>query len=472
MATRPEPLSRRSRSGPPLSGGRLSSDPLSRTCEPRWRRWSCSATSTPIPSPRCCRRQDPQHRVPPLGDGGVVGLRRHGPRQPRLPAFKRSFGIAPGTYRGQQHGSPGSVATPMPPRSRNRSPGVWEHVLFRAGRTGSTRRPWRCGCARASATRTARSSRPRASGGPSRRSSGSCWRPTATTGTPSAGRAWSVCRNDLSPAEALELVCTGQGEVDIVSEVFPADDRTRLVEEVFAGHAHPLAGLTPTTRPGCRWASAPTGTTPTRPATCWPPRAGRRAGSCAWPPRRRWRPRPAACPRTSPPPSRRGRPDPGPGRPDPGRPARPGREGAAPSPSTCWCSPGWTCPPTPLRPSCTASSSTAPAPSVPDRSSRGSTTCWPGSPPPPTRHPGRPHHRPRPPRLRPGPGRLPGRPEALYAVNRHVSFDGCAAAFELAETEVAPGALVPPLTAAPARRGWPGSGQLGLGGQNSGWSFS
>ena len=64
------------------------------------------------------------------------------------------------------------------------------------------------------------------------------------------------------------------------------------------------------------------------------------------------------------------------------------------------------------------------------------------------------------------------RPEALYAVNRHVSFDGCAAAFELAETEVAPGALVPPLTAAPARRGWPGSGQLGLGGQNSGWSFS
>ena len=50
----------------------------------------------------------------------------------------------------------------------------------------------------------------------------------------------------------------GQGEVDIVSEVFPADDQTRLVEEVFAGHAHPLAGLTPATRPGCRWASAPT----------------------------------------------------------------------------------------------------------------------------------------------------------------------------------------------------------------------
>jgi ABC-type transport system substrate-binding protein len=101
-----------------------------------------------------------------------------------------------------------------------------------------------------------------------------------------------VFRNDLSPAEALELVCTGEGEVDIVSEVSPADarrveasehaklvrvdamrvmtaiinrdaegaplhdlrarqalnlavDRTRLIEGVFAGHAHPLAGLTP-----------------------------------------------------------------------------------------------------------------------------------------------------------------------------------------------------------------------------------
>ena len=30
-----------------------------------------------------------------------------------------------------------------------------------------------------------------------------------------------VFRNDLSPAEALELVCSGEGEVDIVSEVSP-----------------------------------------------------------------------------------------------------------------------------------------------------------------------------------------------------------------------------------------------------------
>jgi peptide/nickel transport system substrate-binding protein len=101
-----------------------------------------------------------------------------------------------------------------------------------------------------------------------------------------------VFRNDLPPTEALELVCTGEGEVDIVSEVSPADarqveasehaklvrvdamrvlagivnrdaegaplhdlrarqalnlavDRRRLIQEVFAGYAHPLAGLTP-----------------------------------------------------------------------------------------------------------------------------------------------------------------------------------------------------------------------------------
>jgi len=101
-----------------------------------------------------------------------------------------------------------------------------------------------------------------------------------------------VFRNELPPAEALELVCTGEGEVDIVSEVAPADaqrvvasehaelvrvdamrvlagivnrdaegaplhdvrarralnlavDRRRLIQEVFAGFAHPLAGLTP-----------------------------------------------------------------------------------------------------------------------------------------------------------------------------------------------------------------------------------
>jgi ABC-type transport system substrate-binding protein len=99
-------------------------------------------------------------------------------------------------------------------------------------------------------------------------------------------------RNDLPPAEALELVCTGEGEVDLVSEVAPADaqrvidaehaklvtvdamrvlvgivnrdaegaplgdvrarqalnlavDRARLIRETFAGYAYPLAGLTP-----------------------------------------------------------------------------------------------------------------------------------------------------------------------------------------------------------------------------------
>ena len=99
-------------------------------------------------------------------------------------------------------------------------------------------------------------------------------------------------RNELSPAEALALVCSGEGEVDIVSEVAPADaqrvidsehaklvrvdamrvlvgivnreaegaplgdvrarralnlavDRARLIRESFAGYAHSLAGLTP-----------------------------------------------------------------------------------------------------------------------------------------------------------------------------------------------------------------------------------
>ncbi len=99
-------------------------------------------------------------------------------------------------------------------------------------------------------------------------------------------------RNELPPADALELVCGGEGEVDIVTEVAPADaqrvvasehaklvrvdamrvlagivnwgaegvplhdvrarralnlavDRGRLIREVFAGYAAPLAGLTP-----------------------------------------------------------------------------------------------------------------------------------------------------------------------------------------------------------------------------------
>jgi len=101
-----------------------------------------------------------------------------------------------------------------------------------------------------------------------------------------------VFRNDLSPEQALELVCTTEGEVDIVTEVPPADaarveaseharlvtidavrtvvgvvnrdadglplhdrrarqalnlavDRNRLVREALFGRAVPLAGLTP-----------------------------------------------------------------------------------------------------------------------------------------------------------------------------------------------------------------------------------
>ncbi len=101
-----------------------------------------------------------------------------------------------------------------------------------------------------------------------------------------------LLRNDLSPEEALELVCTTEGEVDVVTEVSPADaervenseharlvsidavravagvinrdaeglplgdryarqalnlavDRDRLVREATFGRAHPLAGLTP-----------------------------------------------------------------------------------------------------------------------------------------------------------------------------------------------------------------------------------
>ncbi len=106
-----------------------------------------------------------------------------------------------------------------------------------------------------------------------------------------------VFRNDLTPDEALELCCSGEGEVDVVTEVAPADaarvtasrfarllavdadrvlvgvvnrgagdaplddlrarralnlavNRERLVAEAFAGHASPLAGLTPPARDG------------------------------------------------------------------------------------------------------------------------------------------------------------------------------------------------------------------------------
>lgn len=101
-----------------------------------------------------------------------------------------------------------------------------------------------------------------------------------------------VFRNDLSPEQALELVCTTEGEVDIVTEVAPADaerversehatlvaidairsvvgiidrdadglpladkrarqalnlavDRDALIQQAMCGRAQPLAGLTP-----------------------------------------------------------------------------------------------------------------------------------------------------------------------------------------------------------------------------------
>lgn len=101
-----------------------------------------------------------------------------------------------------------------------------------------------------------------------------------------------VYRNDITPTKALDLVCDGEGEVDVLSEVSPADaqrvidsehaqlavvdamrmvsgiinrdvndaplddvrarralnlavDRDALVADVFGGYAYPLAGMTP-----------------------------------------------------------------------------------------------------------------------------------------------------------------------------------------------------------------------------------
>ena len=99
-----------------------------------------------------------------------------------------------------------------------------------------------------------------------------------------------IFRNDLSPAEALDLVCDTEGEMDIVTEIAPADaervenseharlvttdamrilacvinrdaepfedtrarkalnlavDRDKLIQEGFKGFAYPLAGLIP-----------------------------------------------------------------------------------------------------------------------------------------------------------------------------------------------------------------------------------
>ena len=99
-----------------------------------------------------------------------------------------------------------------------------------------------------------------------------------------------IFRNDISPAEALDLICNTEGEMDIVTEVAPADvekvedseyarlvttdamrilagvinrdaepfgdararkalnlavDREKLIREGFKGYAYPLAGLIP-----------------------------------------------------------------------------------------------------------------------------------------------------------------------------------------------------------------------------------
>ena len=99
-----------------------------------------------------------------------------------------------------------------------------------------------------------------------------------------------VFRNDVGPAEALDLVCDTEGEVDVVTEISPADarrvrdsehadlvaidamrvvsglinrnaapfddvrvrralnlavDRDRLIAEVYAGYAHPVAAMAP-----------------------------------------------------------------------------------------------------------------------------------------------------------------------------------------------------------------------------------
>lgn len=125
-----------------------------------------------------------------------------------------------------------------------------------------------------------------------------------------------VFRNDLAPGEPLDLVCSTEGEVDIVTEVSPSDaprvlnsehaqlatvdamrvlagiinwgaddvplhdvrarralnlaiDRTRLIDEVFAGYAYPLAGLTPPYAAGLPDGQEPYGHDPEQARHLW-----------------------------------------------------------------------------------------------------------------------------------------------------------------------------------------------------------
>lgn len=144
-----------------------------------------------------------------------------------------------------------------------------------------------------------------------------------------------VFRNDISPAEALELVCTTEGEIDIVSEVPPseagrvenseharlevidsmrvvmglinrgaedvplddararkalnlASDASRVVEKVFHGYAHVSSGIIPHFAGGFPGLDR-TRTTRTRRSGSCGRRAGRRVGPSSSPrrPRRR-----------------------------------------------------------------------------------------------------------------------------------------------------------------------------------------
>ena len=66
-----------------------------------------------------------------------------------------------------------------------------------------------------------------------------------------------VFRNDVSPERALELVCTTEGEVDILTEVSPADagrvERSaRMPGSSRSTRCAPLPGSSTATRKGCR----------------------------------------------------------------------------------------------------------------------------------------------------------------------------------------------------------------------------